>query len=145
MDFFTLMKNKIKHIFIGLRNLAYTRALRKYGERTALAVYRFDLFTYFLSPLIILLCFSALLKYELGYGYEYSSENEKAKWVLIFPVILLIVSTGLFRIIYRSLVPKTEPLRQLEGEEFKRLTRLVLTLVFGPLAILFIVFALVAK
>lgn len=145
MDFYISMKNKIRQVFINLRNIAYTRVFRRYGELSALSAYKVELYTYFLSPSLVLLSLYSLLKFELGLGFSHGSEDEKAKWILIYSAAFLLVSIIVFQIIFQVWIPKSEPLRYLEGKEYKQMNRILLILVFGPLALLFMVLAIVVK
>lgn len=145
LDFFISMKNQIGHIFINLRNIAYTRALRRYGERSAFAVYKVELYFYFLPPSLVLFCLYSFINFESRFGFRFGPKEESSKWILIYSAVFLLVSIIVFQIVYRVLIPKTEPLRKLEGEEYKHMNRVLLILVFGPLAILFITLAIVAK
>lgn len=127
--------NKFRSDFLGLRNLAYTNAVRKFGEEYARKGYKLDLLIYFLSPYFFGLAILGLIQFKIQGGIHFSSEGEKSMWVLILSAITLFLMPIVGNRIYRWLVPPNEPLRILEGEEYKIYSRLMYLLVFGPMVI----------
>ncbi|MEB2781331.1 hypothetical protein U3A58_13100 [Algoriphagus sp. C2-6-M1] len=132
----------MRQFFLDLRNYTYTGLKKKYGEKYALSDHRFHMSTHFLSAIIFVLAMISWIYGNLTKGRGFPSELSKTLWILGLLISMMIIYYFIFRAVYSNLIKPEDAILELEGEDYKRIQRKVLLLVFGPMILMFMIFGI---